>query len=170
MLQQGSVDFGEPLEDRAVGCHLFAHTDERPDDEDAHLDCALATQDVCCHQCAVLCESPRPESRVSVLLGTYRNLRQVHILLIEITGLRVASVCSSLQIDKLRRRELKGKLSGKATSIALKCLVEASGRDAVQSRKVGIQHDAASAYQDDERLSGPSLLGHVHSTLHVLAG
>ena len=90
MLKQSQVDFSETLQNGAVGCGVFAQSDECPDNEHAHLNRSLATKNVRGHQSAMLRKHPWPVARISMALGTGRNLRPVLFLSRRFISLRTA--------------------------------------------------------------------------------
>ena len=73
-----------------------------------------------------------------MLLGTYRNLRQVHFFFIGISRLGFGDVGLRFQSGELSRSQLESEFFGKPATIPLEGLVEAAGRNAVQSRKIRI--------------------------------
>jgi hypothetical protein len=64
----------QPLEDRRIRRHMLSKPNERACHEDAHLHCALAAQDVRCHQRAMFGKRPREATCPSVLLGCGHRL------------------------------------------------------------------------------------------------
>jgi hypothetical protein len=64
----------------SVGAQRFAKLNKRTYDVDAHLNCMSAIQDHGSHDRTVLSKSVGREARVTMLLGTGRNLRPVQIL------------------------------------------------------------------------------------------
>ena len=58
MLEQRPVDFGQSFQNRRIGRDMFAQAHERPHDEDTHLDCPLAVENVGSHHGTVFGKCP----------------------------------------------------------------------------------------------------------------
>jgi hypothetical protein len=133
------VDGGREL---GIGRQRGAHAHEGANDQNADLDRATGTQHIGGHEAAVLSEGKRQACRVSVLLGTSRNLREVRI------ATCAAQTCCSLQqvpSFPLRGRELKHEVGGKPIPVAAHLLIQAICRHAIQPCQIRIQHHSLAA-------------------------
>ena len=158
MLEESQVDFSETFQNGAVGCGLLAQSDKRPDNENAHLNRSLATENVRGHQRAMFRKNPWPVARIAMPLGTGRNLRPVALLSRRFIVLRTA------QRGKLACGELKHELLRKARSVAAKGFVEPTRGHPVEARELGIDHDPLPTDLDDHRRRNRCVPGHLRST------
>lgn len=74
MLQEAGVDLLQSAEDFGAGGEERALPEKGADDIHAHLDRALAAEDICGHERAVLGEDPRAIGLAAVFVGTGHNL------------------------------------------------------------------------------------------------
>ena len=75
MSEQTRIDLRQPLQNCIVRSSLLPQSYERADDEYAHLDGAIATQNIGGHDRTVFRKGPWSQAGITVLLGTCRNLR-----------------------------------------------------------------------------------------------
>ena len=117
----------------------------------------------------MLGKCPWEALRITVLLGTYRNLRQVVIFSRRISTLRTQGAFR-LPFGELLSGKPECELVGKAPAIARERFVEAAGRNTIKSRKIRVHHYAMAANHDDQRLDDASVVNHRDTTIQVKKG